>query len=71
MDVENFLNLLSDVLQRDDPVLLDMKLDDIDEYDSMSMLNVIVLIDTEYNKLISSEELEHCETVKDIIDLVK
>lgn len=71
MDVDNFLNLLSDVLQRDEPVLEDMQLDDIDEYDSMSMLNVIVLIDTEYNKLVSSEELESCETVKDIIDLVK
>lgn len=71
MDVDNFLNLLSDVLQRDEPVLEDMQLDDIDEYDSMSMLNVIVLIDKEYNKLISSEELESCETVKDIIDLVK
>ena len=48
----------------------EMHLDDIIEYDSMSQLNVVVLIDTEFGILITPEDLDECEKVKDIILLL-
>jgi|TARA_B100000780_G_C20930491_1_gene370914 acyl carrier protein len=71
MTKEFFLELLTEVLQRDDLIQASMKLEDIEEYDSMSMLNVMVLIDTEFDKLLTTKDLEDCESVQDILDLVK
>jgi acyl carrier protein len=57
-------------LQRDEEINEEMHLDDIIEYDSMSQLNVVVLIDTEFGILITPEDLDECEKVKDIILLL-
>tara|TARA_B100000768_G_C11280591_1_gene378349 strand:- start:1499 stop:1726 length:228 start_codon:yes stop_codon:yes gene_type:complete len=71
MTKDFFLELLTEVLQRDDLIHASMKLEDIEEYDSMSMLNVMVLIDTEFDKLLTTKDLEDCESVQDILDLLK
>ena len=47
MNKAEFIAKFKDVLQRDEEINEEMHLDDIIEYDSMSQLNVVVLIDTE------------------------
>ena len=49
----------------------EMDLEEIQEYDSMSQINIIVLIDTEFGELVSTEDIDECVTVQDIINLVK
>jgi|TARA_B100001540_G_C15529993_1_gene516456 acyl carrier protein len=70
MDKAEFIAKFKDVLQRDEEINEEMHLDDIIEYDSMSQLNVVVLIDTEFGILITPEDLDECEKVKDIILLL-
>jgi acyl carrier protein len=71
MTKDNFLVLLAEVLQRDEPLNSEMNLEEIQEYDSMSQINIIVLIDTEFGELVSTEDIDECVTVQDIINLVK
>jgi|TARA_B110000908_G_C9876214_1_gene280557 acyl carrier protein len=71
MTKDNFLVLLAEVLQRDEPLNSEMDLEEIQEYDSMSQINIIVLIDTEFGELVSTEDIDECVTVQDIINLVK
>tara|TARA_B000000565_G_C23751907_1_gene364986 strand:- start:105 stop:332 length:228 start_codon:yes stop_codon:yes gene_type:complete len=70
MNKAEFIAKFKDVLQRDEEINEEMHLDDIIEYDSMSQLNVVVLIDTEFGILITPEDLDECEKVKDIILLL-
>ena len=71
MTKDNFLVLLAEVLQRDEPLNSEMDLEEIQEYDSMSQINIIVLVDTEFGELVSTEDIDECVTVQDIINLVK
>ena len=50
MNKAEFIAKFKDVLQRRE--INEMHLDDIIEYDSMSQLNVVVLIDTEFGILL-------------------
>jgi acyl carrier protein len=43
---------------------------DIETWDSLAVLSVLAMIDSEYDKAISGEELLKCSTVKDVFDLV-
>lgn len=43
---------------------------DIDTWDSLAVLSVLAMIDSEYEKVISGEELLKCNTVQDVYDLV-
>lgn len=70
MDKAEFIEKLKDVLQRDEDIDEEMQLDNIVEYDSMSQLNIVVLIDTEFGILITPEDLDECVKVRDIILLL-
>lgn len=43
-------------------------LDEIDEYDSMAKLSLIVLMSDEFDKQLTSEEIKGFKTVQDILD---
>jgi acyl carrier protein len=43
---------------------------DIETWDSLAVLSVLAMIDSEYEKVISGEELLKCNTVQDVYDLV-
>ena len=42
-------------------------LDDVEEYDSMGKLSIIVILDEEYDKTLSGEEMASFKTVGDIV----
>ena len=46
----------------------DTLLDSLEEWDSMSRLSVIVMMDDEFSKTISGEQVRGYKTVKDILD---
>lgn len=65
------LALLEDAFELDEGYLTpDMALEDIDEYDSMSKLTLIVLMQDEFNKKLSGAELNKFVTVQDILDFM-
>ena len=71
MTNEEKLHLNEDVLELDENTLTpEMELADIEEYDSMSKLSLIVMIDDECHKKLTGEQLREFVTVQDILDFM-
>ena len=61
------IELLEDMMDLDEGDLsLDTDLSDLEEWDSMSKLSMVVLAQKEFNKTLSVEEVNSFETVADI-----
>ncbi|MCK6615333.1 MAG: phosphopantetheine-binding protein [Ignavibacteriaceae bacterium] len=73
MDIEKFIDDFESVIEdvKKGSVTPDTNLKkEIETWDSLAVLSVLAMIDSEYEKIISGEELLNCKTVKDIYDLV-
>lgn len=69
MDTEKKLALLEETLELEEGDLkADMVLADIDEYNSMAKLALIVLMSDEFGKKLTSEQIKAFVTVQDILD---
>lgn len=69
MDTKDKLALLEDMLDIEPGSLKeDMKLSDIEQYDSMSKLSLIVLFSDEFDKKLTGEKIRTFKTVGDIIE---
>lgn len=63
------LALLEDMLELDEGVLSEeMKMEEIEGWDSMAKLSLIVLMDDEFGKKLSGEQINGFKTIKDILD---
>ncbi len=65
------LALLEDMLELEEGDLNeDMALDDIDEYDSMAKLSLIVLMEDEFDVKLTGDVIKGFKTVGDIVALM-
>lgn len=65
------LNLIEETLELDaDSLNADMLLEDVAEYDSMAKLSLIVLMDDEFGKKLTGEQIRGFKTVRDIMDFM-
>jgi acyl carrier protein len=72
MTTEEKLALLEETFDMDEGSLEpDMELADIDEFDSIAKLSLIVLMDDEFGKTIKSDDIKALETVQDILDMME
>lgn len=65
MLLEETLNLEEGALRED------MLLEDVEEYDSMAKLSLIVMLDEEFKVKIDSKTIKGLKSVKDILALMK
>lgn len=71
MKLEEKIALLEDMLELDGGTLKpEAVLADIDEYDSMAKLSLIVLMDDEFGKKLTGEQIRVFKTVQDILDFM-
>ncbi len=71
MSEKEKLALLEETFDIDEGALNpDMLLDDIDEYDSMTKLSLIVMVEENFGKKLSGAEIRSFETVQDILDIM-
>ena len=69
MDIEKKLAMLEDALELDEGDLKpEMVLADIEEYNSMAKLALIVLMSDEFDKKLTSDQIKTFVTVQDILD---
>ncbi len=69
MNEQEKLALLEDMLELDEGALTpDIDLDDIEEYDSMSKLSLIVLMQDEFGVKLTSDDVKSFQTVGDILN---
>lgn len=72
MTIDEKLSLLEETMEMDEGTLkADMDLSDVDEYDSMSKLSIIVMLQDEFGVKITSEQIRAFVKVKDILDVMK
>ena len=71
MRQEEKIAMLEDMLELDGGSLKpEMELNDIGEYDSMGKLSLIVLMDDEFGKKLTGEQIRLFKTVQDILDFM-
>lgn len=72
MTIDEKLSLLEETMEMDEGTLkADMDLSDVDEYDSMSKLSIIVMLQDEFGVKITSEQIRAFIKVQDILDVMK
>ena len=63
------ISLLEETLEVDEGTLnSEMLLEEIDEYDSMSKLSIIVMMEDEFGKRLTSDDFKAFKTVGDILN---
>ena len=71
MTNEEKIALLEDMMELDNGSLKpETVLADIDEYDSMAKLSLIVLMDDECGKKLTGEQIREFKTIQDILDFM-
>lgn len=68
--MEEFLPKLAEILEEDE-IKLEDRLEDFEEWDSLSVLSVLAMIDSDYNVMLESEALADLTTVGDLFALVE
>lgn len=65
------LSQIEEVLDVNEGTLqMDMKLEDVEEYDSMAKLSLIVMSDDDFDKKLTAEQLNDFQTVGDIVNFL-
>lgn len=71
MTTEEKIALLEDMLELEGGSLKpEMELSEIEEYDSMAKLSLIVLMDEECGKKLTGEKIRELKTIQDILDFM-
>ena len=72
MESQEKLAMLEDMFEMEEGTLKEETLlSNIEEWDSMSKLSLIVLMDDEFNKKISGEQIKQLISIKDILNLMR
>jgi acyl carrier protein len=67
--MENLLTKVAEILEVDEVKPTDI-LDDFEEWDSLAVLSVIVMIDSDYHINLTAKEIRKCSTGQELLDLV-
>jgi acyl carrier protein len=67
--MENLLAKVAEILEVDDVKSTDL-LDNFEEWDSLAVLSVIVMIDSDYRINLTAEEIRNSRTGQGLLDLV-
>ena len=70
MTKEALLECIKDAIQRDEDLRVDMKLSDIEEWDSLAIISLITLY-SGFGIHLNGDTLLSCQMVSDLIDLAK
>lgn len=72
METQEKLAALEDIMELDEGTLTpEMRLEDIEEWDSLSALSFVVLLGDEFDRKISGQEIRAFETVQDMLNVME
>ena len=71
MKIDDFLNELKETLEIEDVELNEeTNLKELEEYDSLSVLSIIAMIDENFGKRISGQDFQSITTVGSLMELI-
>jgi len=68
MNKAEFLDMIREVMDREEELKEEMLLEDVEEYDSLAALSLMAMFD-EYGIDVSPKTFEELKTVRDLVDL--
>lgn len=72
MELKEKFALLEDTFDVDEGTLTpEMGLDEIKEYDSMTKLSLIVMVEDEFGRKLSGDDIKGFKTVQDILNVMQ
>lgn len=72
MELQEKLAALEDIMELDEGTLAPgTRLDEIEEWDSLSALSFVVLLGDEFGRKISGQEIRAFKTVQDMLDVME
>lgn len=72
MNAEEKIEFLEEIMEIEEGELTeDLRLDDLEEWDSITKLSLMAAIKKKNNKVITVDELKSFQTVKDICDYLE
>ncbi|NDP28758.1 MAG: acyl carrier protein [Flavobacterium sp.] len=66
---EELLYKIAEILEEDE-ITIEDELNGFDEWDSLTGLSIIALVDSEYNKTLSNEQIKQFVTVGDLVAFI-
>lgn len=71
MDIKEKIAIIEDIMEIDEGSLAeDTVLNDLDEWDSITRLSLLIYYEEEQGKKLTGDEIRAFTTVKDLIDLI-
>ncbi|MDQ3019438.1 MAG: acyl carrier protein [Bacteroidota bacterium] len=73
MEINSFIKQLEDTIEDLPPDYIKPETDfkKIEQWDSLAMLSLLAKLDSEYNVSLTAKDLNSCNTVTELYDLVK
>lgn len=71
MTQQELLTHIQDALQRDEELSLELKLHEIEEWDSLAIVSLISLYDTYFGISVTGNTLRECQKVSDLVAIVQ
>jgi acyl carrier protein len=70
--MEDFLLELSDLLEIErSEITNDYQLEENENWDSLALISVIVMVDEHFKETVSNEALRKCKVIGDLLNLIK
>lgn len=70
MDKKEILKMVLDNLEIEDDLEINLELDRLEQWDSMSIIGFIAFADDKFNKDINVADIKKCKTVGDLVELL-
>ena len=68
--MEKFETSIAEILEVD-KITLDDELESFDTWDSLTILSIIAICESEYKVVVSAEEIDNSETINGLKELIK
>jgi acyl carrier protein len=66
-----FFKDLSEILQREEMITGNERIEEIEEWDSLAVLGILSLLEDDFNLEMSTEDLDDLENIQQLIDLIE
>lgn len=71
MEKNVFIEKMSDILDVEDEITMDTKLDELEEWDSLSIVSYVAMANTSCGKRIEPKIVREAETIRDLYELLQ
>lgn len=69
--MEQFIEKMVDILDSEEEITMDTVLEDLDEWDSLSLVSFMAMANAAYGKKVAAADVKMAKTLADLYDLVK